>query len=340
MKKLYIISNESVHRQNEDFFCDNIDMKSTPEALNKNFEINIIARSSDKKRSHKINLENIYIYKNIFSYLIGIIKSFKDNENKYLIISISPYTLMACVIIKIFRRKSIVYLRSDGYGEYKVVFGKLGLLIYHIMFNVVNITSKFISCRKYILRQKKGILVSPSQLNNSWISNIKKNNFDKIKLLYIGRIRSEKGIFSLISIIEECNDLTITIVGAEKDYEDIKYKKNINIVGIENNEQKLINYYDNHSIFILPSFTEGHPMVLLEALARHRPVIIFKEIEHVIGSKKGIFIAERNSKDFIKTVNYIKNNYKKIQENMKKNVLPTKSSFIEELKNSIMTLSQ
>ena len=38
---------------------------------------------------------------------------------------------------------------------------------------------------------------------------------------------------------------------------------------------------------------EGHPMVLLEAYLG-RPVIIFNEIEHVIGDKKGIFVARRN----------------------------------------------
>ena len=44
-------------------------------------------------------------------------------------------------------------------------------------------------------------------------------------------------------------------------------------------------------------------MVLLEALARRRPVIIFDEIEHVIGDKKGIFVAKRNFK-FLKYETY------------------------------------
>ena len=39
------------------FFCDNLDMKSTPEGLKKSFDVNIIARKSKKQRSHKINLE-------------------------------------------------------------------------------------------------------------------------------------------------------------------------------------------------------------------------------------------------------------------------------------------
>ena len=40
MKKLFIISNESIYENNNQYFCDNIDLKSTPEGLNKNFEVN------------------------------------------------------------------------------------------------------------------------------------------------------------------------------------------------------------------------------------------------------------------------------------------------------------
>ena len=58
----------------------------------------------------------------------------------------------------------------------------------------------------------------------------------------------------------------------------------------------IIEIYDNHNIFILPSFTEGHPQVLDEALSRLRPVIIFDDISHVVGNREGIFIAKRNAK--------------------------------------------
>ena len=76
-------------------------------------------------------------------------------------------------------------------------------------------------------------------------------------------------------------------------------------------------------------------MVLLEALARLRPVIIFKDIAHVIGEKKGIFAIERNYEDLLKTINYIFANYEKIQLEMNNNKLPTKKNFINDLKNII-----
>ena len=68
---------------------------------------------------------------------------------------------------------------------------------------------------------------------------------------------------------------------------------------------------------------------MLEALARRRPVIVFEDIQHVIGTKKGIFVSKRNFVNFLGTLNNIKKNYKKIQKEMKKNKLPTNKEFIE-----------
>ena len=70
-------------------------------------------------------------------------------------------------------------------------------------------------------------------------------------------------------------------------------------------------------------------MVLLEALARRRPVIIFEDIKHVVGDKKGIFVTKRNFVNFLGALNHIKKNYKKIQNEMKKNKLPTNKEFID-----------
>ena len=155
------------------------------------------------------------------------------------------------------------------------------------------------------------------------------------KLLYVGRIRVEKGIYSLANLIKNKRDISLTIVGAEKNTSYKINQSNIKIELTQSNKARLIKYYDDHDIFILPSFTEGHPMVLLEALARRRPVIIFEDIKHVIGNKKGVFITQRNFLNFFGTLNQIKKNYKKIQKDMMKNKLPTNKEFIEELTKAI-----
>ncbi len=334
-KKLFIFSNERIFFQDEKFFCDNIDLKSSPEGLNKKFEVNLFGRKSSKKRSHEIKLKKLKIFSNIFSYLAEVIRSTKIENTKFLVISISPYTFLICLFLRLYGKTPIVYLRSDGYGEYKAILGSLGILIYHLMFSFTSLISNLISCRNYILRGKKGKVVSPSQLDSVWLKKPKNQEIKTFKLLYVGRIRVEKGIYSLASLIKNKRDISLTIVGAEKNTSYKINQSNINIELTQSNKARLIKYYDDHDIFILPSFTEGHPMVLLEALARRRPVIIFEDIKHVIGNKKGVFITQRNFLNFFGTLNQIKKNYKKIQKDMMKNKLPTNKEFIEEFTKAI-----
>ena len=334
-KKLFIFSNESIYFQDNKFYCDNIDLKSTPEGLNKKFEVNLFARKSYKKRSHEIKIKKIKIFSNLFSYISSIINVTKEDDSKYLIISITPYTFVISLFLKLLGKKPIIYLRSDGYGEYKSILGKLGPVIYHFMFTIVTSISYLISCREYILKGKKGKIVSPSQLDSIWLRKPKNLEIKNFKLLYVGRIRIEKGIYFLANLIKNKRDISLSIVGAEKDSSYSINQSNIKIFSNQNNKSKLIKYYDEHNIFILPSFTEGHPMVLLEALARRRPVIIFDEIKHIIGDKKGIFVSKRNFINFFGTLNHIKKNYKRIQKDMKKNKLPTNKEFLEKFVKSI-----
>tara|TARA_B100000963_G_scaffold329667_1_gene319234 strand:- start:354 stop:1376 length:1023 start_codon:yes stop_codon:yes gene_type:complete len=334
-KKLFIFTNESIFLQDEKFFCDNIDLKSSPEGLNKKFEVNLFGRRSFKKRAHEIKLKKLKTFSNIFAYLSEVIKSTKIDNTKFLVISISPYTFFICLFLRLYGKTPIVYLRSDGYGEYKAILGNIGKLVYHLMFTVISLISNLISCRNYILRGKKGKVVHPSQLDSVWLRKPKNQDLKNFKLLYVGRIRVEKGIFSLASLIKNKRDIALTIVGAEKNTSYKINQSNINIQLTQSNKARLIKYYDDHDIFVLPSFTEGHPMVLLEALARRRPVIVFEEIEHVIGDKKGIFVAKRNFLNFFGTLNHIKKNYKKIQKDMMKNKLPTNKEFVEEFVKAI-----
>ena len=97
MQKLFIISNESIYENNNTFFCDNIDLKSTPEGLDKNFEVSLIARKSRAKRSHKINIQNIKIFHYInhllffLNHLLFVSDKKLININLFLLIFINFY---------------------------------------------------------------------------------------------------------------------------------------------------------------------------------------------------------------------------------------------------------
>ena len=335
--KLTIISNESILKEQNSFYCDNIDIKSIPEGLKNNFDVFLIARNSKLKRSHEINLKSTKLASNIFSFLINVLKSLKNKETKYLIISITPHTFFAAIILYLFRRKFFVYLRSNGYEEWRCILGFFGTFLYHIMFSTVSKMANLISCRPHLLNGRSGKIVSPSQLSEKWFLSHKKAELNKVKLLYVGRIRIEKGVFSLLKIFNNLSiDAKLSIVGVGKYNSHTKInQKNVNVIDFENKNDSIIDVYDSNNIFILPSFSEAHPQVLDESLSRLRPVIIFEEISHVIGNRKGIFVTKRNSKSLSNTINYVIKNYESIQNKIKENVLPTKSNFLQQMSNLI-----
>ena len=149
-------------------------------------------------------------------------------------------------------------------------------------------------------------LVYPSELENIWFNEIKNAKLDKPRLLYIGRIKVEKGIFSLIKILEEMKiDFEFSIVGKPNELK--LTSKKINYLGYIDDPKKLIDIHDKHNIFILPSFTEAHPQVVDESLARFRPVIIFEEINHIIQNRSGVLIAKRNFQSLSEKINLVMN---------------------------------
>ena len=326
-KKLVIISNEKVLTNREKIYCDNIDMKSIPEGLSKNYEVLMISRKSNTKKFHQINIEKIKLANNIFAYLLSILKTFKYKEANYLIVSITPYTFFSYILLFFFRKKIFVYLRSNGYEEYKAILGFVGSFIFHIMYTFVTFKSHVITCQKRLVKKKNYNLVFPSEIDINWLQNTTKSPLDKPRLLYAGRIKVEKGIFSLLKVFDEINiDAELSIVG---NTEDLKTSnKKINFFGFENDISALIKIYDNHNITILPSFTEAHPKVVDESLARFRPVIIFEEIDHIIQNRRGVFVSKRNAKSLSETIKFIMSNYSNIRKDMEKNKLPTKQEFI------------
>ena len=112
-------------------------------------------------------------------------------------------------------------------------------------------------------------------------------------------------------------------------------QKDVKFLGYIADQKKLINAYDEHNIMILPSFTEATPYVVDESLSRKRPVIIFEDIDYIIKDKKGIFVSKIDQKSFAETAKNIIVNYRDIQKEMEKNVLPTKKNMIKQISDII-----
>ena len=333
-KDLIIINNEKIFRENDSFYCENLDLKVLPEGLNKYHRVQYIVRNSKKKGNQKVNLKDIKISSNIFKFISFVIKTLRIPNSTYLLICITPYTFFAFLFLFLFRKRIFVYLFSSGHEEYKYILGKWFVWIYHIMYKIVTSNSKVIVCHDRLYNKKKSHLVHISRLDQEWLSNHREAVLEKVKFLYVGRMSAEKGIFEFLKMFEKMQfNAKFSIVG---NLENQKISnKNVKLLGYIAGKKSLIDIYDDHNITVLPSFTEGTPYVVDESLARKRPVIIFDEISYIVRDKQGIFISKRDVDSFSKTTKYIMDNYLEIQKMMEKNVLPTEESMIKQISDII-----
>lgn len=327
MKKLIIISNDKLYFDREKVYTDYNDTINILEGLSKNNYLNFISRQCKKKGIHAA------LIKNKSQVKISEIKKFDFKNTKIFMISITPFCFLVFALINFYHKdiSGFVILRSDGFKEYYLKYGLIAKKLYGFFFKKILEKLKPITVSNSLenIKKYKYIKIYPSEITHVWRENLKKPNLSKAKLLYVGRIRKEKGIYSLIKLIDDLNiDYKLSIVGGLKSSGN---NKKINFFNNTSNIKQIINFYDNNNIFILPSYTEGSPKVILESLSRLRPVIVFNEIKHVKSKLNGIFISKRNGKSLQKTIIHILKNYEIIQFQMKKNIIPTKENFQRKL---------
>jgi glycosyltransferase involved in cell wall biosynthesis len=334
-KKLVIINNEKCAKLSKSYFCQNIEISSLSYSLLKDFHLYLVLRKENIKPIHKIFVNSKRIYLGFLSFIFFYIKNFNKKDITYLIIAITPFTFFIYLFICIQRSKIYLYLRSDGSKEFRYILGSGFIFIYNILLFIMSIKSKLISVNKEILNNRnKYFLLFPSQITRKWKTKLKEVNIKKkeLRLLYIGRLKKEKGVYSLINIFNDIKfdfPSSLTLCGAG---DKLSSKiRNITVTPPIAKTKEIISLYDNHNISILPSFTEGHPQVLLESLSRRRPIIIFEDIKHVKKNYKGVFIAKRNEVSLKNIILRILIDYKKIQNEMKKNKIPTHKEFIKGL---------
>ena len=211
------------------------------------------------------------------------------------------------------------------------------------MYLIVTSNSIVITLHDRLHKKQNTFVINSSTLNEEWQKNFKKPEIDKVKFLYVARINPEKGIYEFLEMFKNLKiDAKISIVDKTKNLRlQSKFKKlfddnkNIKFPGYISDRKLLMDTYDNHNILILPSYTEGQPYVVDEALARRRPVLIFEDIAHIIKNRKGIFVSKRNIESLTKTISFIMQNYYEIQKEIDKNKLPLEKDMIEEISNII-----
>ena len=108
-------------------------------------------------------------------------------------------------------------------------------------------------------------------------------NFDRKKLLFVGRLRPKKNpvdiVVAMEQIVERHPDAELHFVGEgplntdlQSEVKSRELTESVTVHGYVSDED-LMRLYKESSIFVLPSEWEGHPLVLLEAWASGIPVL-------------------------------------------------------------------
>lgn len=194
--------------------------------------------------------------------------------------------------------------------------------------SIITTTDKEFILAKYRLKNQK-IKIIPNFIE----TNVFKPLFvkkDSRRLIFIGRFIKRKNILTLIKAIKDL-DVKLILIGKgilkKKIEQKIKDEKirNVKLSGvIPNNRMPL--ELNKSQIFIIPSFFEGNPKVLLEAMACGLAVIgaDVKGIREIITHKQNGYLCETKSESIRKAIIELIKNPKlaeKIGKNARKYIL-------------------
>ena len=265
--------------------------------INKKYQVKIIyssiSKEIKKKLNNKIELDKSKKYikywffsKSINNSINCFIKLMLIKENinsNSIMISMHdhPFSIMACKKINI---KCV--LRIANHPRDSLIFFnnlinfKLKLFIKIFFYQFADgIICNSVSSSKYLKSKIRDLnivsIYNPLKLDKNE-SKIKKKNY----ILTVGRLEKQKNIKGIIRafkyIHKEFHNYILLIIGSGKEENSLKNFVKKNDLNNKIKFIKFINprkYYKSSKIFVLNSFFEGQPNVLIEALNYNLPIV-------------------------------------------------------------------
>lgn len=183
-------------------------------------------------------------------------------------------------LAKFFKRKVVIHIHGGGFKEYyekNTSFVHKNLLKCDTIIALTEYWKEFFEGLGF-----ENVIVVPNIVDSPIIQE-KKYHDDKVHILYLGLITKAKGIYDLLEAFSKHNDelkgKVLLHIGGNgetgKMQEIIAQKALSSIVKFEGwvGGKKKIELLNNADIFILPSYTEGLPISILEAMSYKLPVI-------------------------------------------------------------------
>lgn len=279
--------------------------------------------------------ENIHTYGirhnvsvNAFSRVIGYILT--QLKISYVLIKISRYIdvwiffmggeglLLPMLIVRLLRAKVVLALAgypSRGYQVQKDILFKPTSLLSKINFTLSNrivAYSERIVEERGLKKYKNKISITHKHFLDFDKFRVKKQIIEREKIVgYIGTLSKIKGVLNLVrafpNVLKEDNEIEFVIGGGGDRYSEIKefidrnnLSDKVKLIGWIPHDE-LPEVLNELKIVVLPSYTEGLPNIVLEAMACGTPVITTSvgAIPDVIKDEETGFILENISPECI-----------------------------------------
>ena len=209
------------------------------------------------------------------------------------------YILFAGILSKLNKSKHIHTTHCPWTGaEFRPLILRPFLFLNNLIFNkisfklvdkVIAITPWELDILNKYIKDKNKIKVIPNGTDKILYKKVKKNNFkkqNKIKekklVLFFGRLNPTKGAEILaktaINISKKRKDIAFVWVGPDegkaKEVERlIRPYKNMKYLGAIRGKEKIAEMYQAADVYVLPSYREGLPLTLFEAMASGLPIV-------------------------------------------------------------------
>ncbi len=316
--KIYLLSNK-------DEFDDELNEK-------------ILKKNNINYKFYYLNRTSTNIFKETFSFINIFFLLYKIKPSLVLSFTIKP--VIYCGLINyIFKFKHLSTITGLGRVFYPIWrtnnLRKTVILLYKVSQNNTkkiffqNEDDKEYFINQNIIPLEKTIIVNGSGVD---IDKFPFDNFGykKNNILMIARLLNQKGVIQFLETAEyfKKNNSTFNfiLIGKQEQGKDSisfskieKYIKN-NVITYIPKSYDIANHLKNSKFFVLPSiYREGMPRTMIEALSVGRPVLVTnipgpKDV--IINKKHGMLINETNSKEIIKSLEYLINLSEKDYSNM------------------------
>lgn len=216
---------------------------------------------------------------------------------------------------KLFNKKTVIMLSGYSIKYEKDTLSKIATKLCTINLNLVDkiiLYSPRLIDEWNLKKYSHKILIAPRHFLN--FSNFKlSTEFTQRNDLigYVGRLSEEKGILNFVKsiplLLKQKPCLNILIIGDGDLKNNVKnylsnnsLENNVKLVGWSSNED-LPKYLNLLKLLVIPSYTEGLPNVMLEAMACGTPVLATKvgAIPDIIKDEETGFLMKNNSPECI-----------------------------------------